>query len=249
MTSREFRLRSLSTPARCLVAAFLLAVAAGMAAAHVNLHLQHAGRDGKPGLSYDDVVAAFHGNPDRTLLAAKIDGGSMERYVPRPVDQLALLEWAAAGAEEPAFEPAKEVLDRQCVRCHHPAGEMASVPFAPSRRAGSEHAMVTNVTGPDPGTSLPTLARSSHAHLFGMGTLFALTGLIVLGTDLRARWKALLAVLPYVAMFMDIGCWWLARLAPEFALGVVGGGALMGLAVAAQVGRSVFELITPTISS
>ena len=44
---------------------------------------------------------------------------------------------------------------------------------------------------------------------------------------------------------MDIGCWWLTKLHAGFALGVVAGGALLGLAFAVLVLRPLWEILTP----
>lgn len=245
MTLLEYRLRTLPGPARALAIAFLLALAAGFAAAQVNLRFAHAGLDGEEGLSYDDVVAAFHGRPGHALLTSKIDGGSMERYVPRPADKQVLLDWVAAGASEGAFEAPAAVLDRLCVRCHHPGGEMAQVPFAESRSEGPSFELVSATTVPDTGISYASLARSTHAHVFGMGVLFALAGLVFLGTDVAPRWKTLVVVSPYGAMVVDIGCWWLTKWEPAFAAGIMVGGAAMAAAVAVLVLRPLWELVTP----
>jgi hypothetical protein len=240
------RLRSLPAAARVLIICFLLSMGAGFAAAQVNLQLQHAGLDGRAGLSLDDVVIAFHGREGSTVLTTKIGpGGSMARYIPRPRDREVLESWVASGAGEQGFEEPADVLQRLCVRCHNPLGEMPGVPFAPSRAEPPSLDLVAAVTGPDTGVSYLSLARSSHAHLFGMGVLYALAGLVFLLTDARPRTKALTAAAPFVAMFLDIGCWWLTKLHAGFAVGIVAGGALLGLAFAVLILRPLWELCTP----
>ncbi len=245
MSTASYRLRALPTPLRVLLISFLVMVTAGFTMAHVNLHLQHAHVDGEPGLSIDDVVGAYHGLPGMTVLTSKVDGGSMQRYIPRPRDKQVLLDWVASGADESAFSDAGEVLDRLCVRCHHPGGEMSQVAFATSRADGAAYALVAPSVQPAGGKSAAALARSSHAHLFGMSVLFALVGFVFLGTDAGVWTKCVSVSLPYVAMAIDIGCWWLTRWTPEFAFGVVAGGALLAAATAWLVGRSGFELLTP----
>ncbi len=242
MAQPPLRLRTLSLPARVLVTAFLLSMGAGFLAAQVNVHLQHGGLDGEPGLSYGDVVAAFAGDPESTVLTAKIaPGGSMARYIPRPDDRATLEAWVVAGAQAETFEEPSEVLARLCVRCHNPLGEMPQAPFAASRSEPPSPELVAAVTGPDSGKSYLSLARSSHAHLFGMGVLHALAGLIFLMTDTRPRTKALVVAAPFVAMFLDVGCWWLTKLHPGFAVGVVAGGVLLGVAYAVLIVRPLWE--------
>ena len=52
-----------------------------------------------------------------------------------------------------------------------------------------------------------------------------------------------LVVLPYVTIVMDIGSWWATRyLSPTFAYIVLGGGALMGFALALQIFISLWEM-------
>ncbi len=239
------RLRTLSVASRVLITCFLVAIGAGFVAAQVNQRLQHAHLDGEAGLSLDDVEFAFHGRPGSTLLTGKIGpGGSMARYVPVPGDRERIEAWVAAGALDEGFGPVAETLDRLCVRCHNPGGEMAHLPFAPSRAEGPTHELVVVAAAPDRGISYPSLARSSHAHLFGMSVLFLLAGAIFLMTDMNARVKGVVVALPFIAMFIDIACWWLTKLSPAFAPGIVAGGALLGVSFAVLTLRPLWELWT-----
>lgn len=242
----RFDLRSAPLPVRLLATWFLVAMGVGFAAAQVNLRWQHGGLDGEDGLSYDDVVFAFHGNPDSTVLTSKIGpGGSMRRYIPLPADQATLETWVAAGAEETAFDAPKQVLDRLCVRCHNPGGVESSASFGPSRSDGATYSDMQRYTVPDRGISDLALARSTHAHLFGMSVLYALAGLAFLGTRVGSRWKAIGVSLPFVAMFLDIGCWWLTKSDPAFAGGVIAGGALLGVSYAILILRPLWDLWGP----
>lgn len=226
-----FQLRGLRGPARLLVTWFLVAMGLGFGAAQFNLLLQHGPLDGKPGLSYDDVVAAFHGLPGSTTLTSKIGpGGSMRRYIPMPEDQAVVEKWVETGAGGESFEAPKQVLDRLCVRCHNPGGAMPQARLAASRAEGARYDLVSAFTGPDQGMSTLSLARSSHAHLFGMGVLYAIAGVIFMGSSAKARLKAVVVSLPFVAMFIDIGCWWLTKMSPGFAVGVMAGGGLLAVA-------------------
>ena len=122
---------------------------------------------------------------------------------------------------------------------------MPQVPFAASRSEGATQELVLPMTAPDRGMSYLSLARSSHAHLFGMGVLYALAGLAFLLTETSPRTKAVVVALPFLAMFVDIGSWWLTKLSPAFAVGVIAGGALLGVAFAILILRPLWELLTP----
>lgn len=246
MEPSQPRLRELSTPARVLATCFLLTMGVGFVAAQVNNQLTHADRDGEPGLSVADVVIAFYGKEGSTTLTSKIGpGGSMAKYIPRPADLEVVRSWVASGAEQDGFADTAAVLDRLCVRCHNPQGEMAQAAFAESRAVGASYDLVAPFTAPDTGMSYSALARSSHAHLFGMGVLYALAGLVFLMTDLRARAKSLLIALPFAAMALDIGSWWLTKLHPGFAWGVIVGGSTLGVAFAILVLLPLWEMWGP----
>lgn len=94
----------------------------------------------------------------------------------------------------------------------------------------------------DMGIGLLGLARVSHVHLFGISILFLLTGTIFALSRFSARWRLTIMVLPFVAMWADIASWWLTRYEPVFAYVVVAGGVLMGVALAAQIIFSLWEL-------
>lgn len=237
------RLRDLSLPERILATWFLVALAAGFGAAQLNLRLQHASADGEPGLAYRDVVATFHGTPESALLVSKISpGGSMSKHLPLAEDRRTITEWATAGARETDFAPVAEVLGRRCVRCHNPGGEMRQVPFAPARDHPPEFARVRPLAEPGPLMSEASLAKSTHAHLFGMGTLFAVGGWLFLRSDPPSWLRTLGVSLPFAAMFLDIGCWWLARVHASFAAGVVAGGALLALSFGLLIAWPLWHL-------
>lgn len=237
------RLRDLPLPQRVLATWFLVALAAGFGAAQLNLRLQHASADGEPGLAYSDVVATFHGTPESSLLVSKVSpGGSMSKHLPLAEDRRAITSWVKSGAREAEFAPVAEVLGRRCVRCHNPAGEMRYVPFAPSREGQPEFARVKPLAEPGPLMSEASLAKSTHAHLFGMGTLFAVAGWLFLASDPPSWLRTAGVSLPFAAMFLDIGCWWLARLHEGFAGGVLAGGALLALSFGVLIAWPLWNL-------
>lgn len=246
MPLAAIRLRRLPLPARLLLIGFLLSVVAAFVAAQVTNHATHAGLDGDPSPSVEDIVLAFHGRPGATLLGAKVSpGGSMEKYVPLPAERDAVIAWANDGAAEDGFPPAAAILERRCIRCHHPNGEMASVPYASTRGGPAELELVRVSTVPDTGISTARLGRSTHAHLFGMGTLFLLAGGVLLLSEASAGVKLAGVVLPFGGMFVDIACWWLTRWDPMFAYGIIAGGIVLSLGFVVLVAVPLWELLTP----
>ncbi len=239
------RLRALGVPARVLATGFLLGTGGAFLAGHVNLHFAHSGADGTPGLSMEDLRRTFHGRPGWSLLASKIDGGSMEKHVPLPSERETLLAWAAAGAGREEFADARRVIDRRCIRCHAPDREKADRPFTRSSAEGASWDLVRVVCTPDTGVGAPALARSTHAHLFGFSLLLLGLGGAFLMSDAGRRMKTTVVSVAFLAMYVDVGCWWLAKLHPAFCWGIVAGGALMALAVAYILVRCLWELWGP----
>ena len=82
----------------------------------------------------------------------------------------------------------------------------------------------------------------SHVHLFGISIIFLLTGGIFALSAIGAKWRLLIIAVPYIAIWADIGSWWLAKVYSVFAYVVLLGGALMGVALAAQILISLWEM-------
>ena len=103
---------------------------------------------------------------------------------------------------------------------------------------------MNKVVRADTGTSIAQLARVSHIHLFGVSIIFLLTGMIFALSETPVWLRVSLVILPYVTIIMDIGSqWWATKyLDPTFAYIVIAGGALMGLALAAQILISLWEM-------
>jgi len=238
-------LRALPRQARLLLSLFLLAAGAGLAVGAADTALSLGGADGRPGLSPEDLRRTFHGRPGWTLIASKVDGGSMARHVPIPSERRAILDWAAAGAPEDGFDPVRRVLDARCLRCHSPGGEKEDSPFAEAREAGARYGLVARFTAPDRGMSMARRATSTHAHLLGMGTLFLALGAVFLLTNTRRGTKVAVTAALFGGMLLDIGSWWLAILSPAFIWTTVAGGAIMGAAAAVAVLRPLWEMWGP----
>ena len=82
---------------------FLVMIGIAYLVSMFNLYLTYHLVDGQAGLTVEDLRRSFYGERNRTLLAAKIDGGSMEQYLPRPGDKEVILSWLQDGATEAGF--------------------------------------------------------------------------------------------------------------------------------------------------
>ena len=87
------------------------------------------------------------------------------------------------------------------------------------------------------------LVESSHVHLFAHPPMFLLLGAILLFTSLSERLKKLLVPIPFIAIVLDIGSFWLTRyVAPGFAALTLFAGMLMGLSFLALFVIPLYEM-------
>ncbi len=151
------------------------------------------------------------------------------------VQKESIFQWIEAGATEKDFSKVDGIFRDNCALCHSPESGMSLPPL-------TGYDEVAAFTGVDMGQSVKTLVRVSHVHLFGMSFIFFLTGGIFSLSAIDARWRILLIVTPFIAIWVDIGSWWFTKLRPVFAYTVILGGVFMGLALLAQIIISLGEM-------
>lgn len=144
-------------------------------------------------------------------------------------------DWVDEGASGNSFPQVKPIFDRDCIQCHSPSSGMTIPPF-------TTYEEVKKVTGVDLGESIRALARVSHIHLFGISFIFLTTGLLFSLSTMNKYLKFVSVTLPFLAIWLDIGSWWLTKYKPIFAYTVIVGGLLMGLSLAIQISFSLYEM-------
>jgi hypothetical protein len=143
--------------------------------------------------------------------------------------------WDRGGRAED-FASVAPIFTANCAGCHNPKSGLPIPPL-------TSYEEIAKIVHQDPGPSVSQLARVSHIHLFGISIIFLLTGAIFSLSSAPIWLRISLVVLPYITIVMDIGSWWATKyLSPIFAYIVIGGGALMGLALALQIFISVWEM-------
>lgn len=222
---------------RLFYTAFLLLMGVGYLMALTYLYLTHQGHDGKPGLSVEDIVENYYGNRSGTRLEAAIRG-PMGGYLDRE-ERHHIVAWLKSGAPRKTFETnVQPILQRNCLGCHSPSSGMP-VPDLSSYEAVREVARI------DTGTSVLSLVRLSHIHLFGIGLIMFGVGMIFRRVILWEWLKGTLLVLPFVAIAVDILSWYLTHWDPHYALTVVIAGAVLGLCLAAQILIALYQIWFP----
>lgn len=220
---------------KLLYTAFLLLMGVGYLMALVYLYTSHEGHDGKPGVSIEDIVDTYYGNRSGTRLEAAIRG-PMAGYIQQPGDRHQIVAWLKSGASEKGYDARiRPILKKSCLQCHSP-GSGLKIPDL------SVYEGIKVVANVDTGESLHTLMKLSHIHLFGIGLIAFGIGLIFRLAAVRRWLKGTLMVLPFVVIFADILAWFLTKWDPVYAYTVVAAGALLGLAWAAQILISLYQL-------
>ena len=55
---------------------------------------------------------------------------------------------------------------------------------------------------------LPKLLATSHAHFFGHGTMYVITSLVFVFSNLSESWKLIFIMLALSAGLLDVASWW-----------------------------------------
>lgn len=215
----------------------LLVMGIGYLFAMIQIYEVHAGRDGKPFLSVQDIQIAYSGSKSDTRLEIALKGPMSSMLSVE--ERVAIVEWVRNGGNEDTYQTkVKPIVEARCLACHD-----GSNPHIPALTSFSE---IKNLAQLDTGVSIGTLVRVSHIHLFGLTFIFALMGLIFSHSYMRSQTlKIVVICVPFVAIFLDIASWWLTKVSTGFAYVVMVGGGLMGLAFAFQWLVCFYQLCFP----
>ncbi len=234
MIKRYSRFNDLSVSEKILNTVFLLTIGLGYLMALANLYYTHQGRDGKAGLSIDDIIIMYHGSDKSTRLGNAING-VMEPNLKFKSDQDVILKWIHNGATETGYnKDIAPILNRDCVMCHIPA-------LNPSLPNLTTYEGVSEVAKPG-GATIPTLIRISHIHLFGIAFILFFIGRIFLLCEINVYVKRIAVVVPFAAMLLDVVSWFITKSIPSFAYVVIFSGALMGLSMTGQIFLSLYQM-------
>ncbi len=219
---------------RTLFTGTLIVLGIGYLFAMLHIYNSHAGRDGKPGISVEDVAIAYSGNKEATKLEAAMMGPMSGML---PTDERGIISgWVRRGVDEREYEDKiKPIIEKRCVACHD-----GSNPHIPNLD-GYEH--VHETAQIDTGMEIFTLVRVSHIHMFGITFIFFIMGTIFSHAYVRPVWfKSVVIATPFLAVVIDIFSWYLTKLHPGFAIIVVASGGLMGLSFAFQWIVSMYQI-------
>ncbi len=229
-------LSRIDLPLRTLFTGYLVVIAMGLLMSFAQILFTHGMADGELGLSVDDVVYSYYGNREGSRLEAKLQG-SMKLMASEQV-KAKLIKWVRAGSPEEDWNSHVEALVAQnCVRCH------GVVPGIPDYRT---YAGISLVTAIDEGATVPTLARVSHIHLFGIAFIFFFVCMIFsMATGIPPWLKTAAIALPYVFLGSDVLSWWATKWVPEFAWVTIVAGGGYALSSAFMISTSLYQMWWP----
>lgn len=232
---RQRRFHDCSLSEKLLYTGFLALMGLAYLMAMTYLYTSHESHDGKSGVSVEDISDNYYGNRSGTRLEAAIRG-PMAGYLQKTEDRNQIVAWLQSGAPEPGYlQTVRPILERSCLACHSPASGLP-VPNL------STYEGISQVAEVDTGQSLHTLMKLSHIHLFGIGLVALMIGLIFRLAAVPEWLKATLMVLPFLAIFADILAWFLTKWDPVYAYTVIAAGAVLGLVWVVQITISLYQI-------
>lgn len=219
---------------KVLYSMVLLTMGVGYIFAMIQIYEVNSGRDGKPGISVKDIQIAYGGNKEGTRLEGALNG-PMSGMLPAD-EKSKIIVWIHSGATKDKYEEnVKPIVMTRCKACHD-----GSNPHLPTL-TNYEGIMV--VAAMDTGVSISTLVRVSHIHMFGLTFIFFIVGSIFAHAYFVRLWlKCVVMATPFIAIFLDIGSWWITKVSEPFAYVVIIGGVLMGVSFAIQWTVSMYQM-------
>ena len=235
MAAKYTPLKDHDTPIKVLFTGYLITVGIGYFFALIQILLTHGMADGKFGLSIDDIVYSYYGNRSGTVLEQQLEG-AMKQNAPED-ERFQIIQWVRDGAEEEAYQDdgIDKIIQTRCVMCHNK--EASGLPNF------NEFAQLKKLAAQDEGSSVGTLTRGSHIHLFGISFIFMFVGIIFSFSETTdMRFKCMAVGMPYIFLVTDIFSWWLTKYYPVFAWLVVFAGMGMGVSFIFMWFTSIIEM-------
>lgn len=218
----DLTLGKLSLTYRVLFTGYLLVTGLGLCMAGAQIMLTHGMADGKAGLSMNDIVYSYYGNRSGSKLESALTG-KMKDKAPADVN-FTLIQWARDGAPDAQWEKVGPLLEKNCGACHDEESGLAEV---------AKPDVAKSLAEVDHGSSIATLTRVSHIHLFGISFIFLFVGWIFGMAEFNQRWKIFLISTPFAFLVLDVASWWLTKFWPGCAwITMIGG---LGYSLAAMV--------------
>ncbi|WP_428033232.1 hypothetical protein [Amphritea sp.] len=229
------RIATLNFSAKLGLSGFLITVLLGALSAVTLIGLLYSQHDRGFNIPAMDRIQSHYS--DSPLISAM--KGPMYQYVTEDGDIDVIAKWIAAGAKNDAFfkDEVMYILGEDCQKCHSRRSQMSNA--MPSMPFSSYEDVVQYTEG---GYSWTQMARTAHIHLFGIAVFLVLVSLIMAYSSYRPWIKTLLITAGWIALWLDIGSWWLAKFYSSFAFVISLAGSVEIVAVCAMSGLCLLNL-------
>jgi hypothetical protein len=219
---------------RTLFTGTLLVIGMGYMFGLIYVYETDAGRDGKPGISVDDIIISYSGSSEGTRLESALQG-PMSSMLPAG-DTATIVSWIRSGASKEDYETTiRTIVTQNCLDCHDGGNPHLT------NLDGFDN--ISTVVAQDTGASLNTLVRVSHIHLFGMTFIFFIMGFIFSHALIRPIWlKSLVVITPFCCIVADVSSWYFTKLYTGFAWVVLVAGGLMAASFAFMWFTSMYQM-------
>jgi hypothetical protein len=229
------RLHRLNVQARLGLSGFLITVILGALSAATLIGLVYSQHESGFNIPEMDKVKARYS--DSMLVGAMKT--SMYKYVVDDADIAIVSQWINEGARKDAFfeEEVMPIIEADCLKCHSRSSKMSgaitSMPF-------SDYDDLLKYT--EKGYTWTHMAKTAHIHLFGISVFLVIVSLAMAFSAYAGPIKTLLISLGWVALWLDISAWWLAKFADQFAYLIAVAGTLEIGAIVSMSGLCLLNM-------
>jgi hypothetical protein len=227
-------LASVPLVSKLAITVLLVTAGIGYLLGFANIYLTYSPVDQKPGLSLQDISLSFYGSRGGTKLEKAIDG-AMKQYFASESDYQAVKGWLAGGAKEGDFAQVKPIFDASCNTCHSAEAAVGGAVLV-------SYADVFKFLSQDSGKSIPRLVSISHTHVLATLAVMFILVFIFSFSRYPEVLKGIVMVFSSLAIVIDIGSWWLAKLSPALAVLVLLGGLCLAVSFLALIVLSLIDL-------
>jgi hypothetical protein len=225
-----FRLRALPALVRLGLTGVVLTLLLGVWASLQHVRDHHESRDETKGLTFDDLVGAYHGLDRPSRLVVALEGGHPQTL--SAADRGLLLGWLRGDKVSEQYDALElgdaspaEVIDRSCLSCHarqatEGDGIGASLPLEYWDDV-AKVAFSRSVEATPPQIQITSL----HTHALALAVVTLASIALLLGTRAPRALQSVLAALAGVGLLVDLASQLAARASELWVWGIVAGGA------------------------
>lgn len=213
------RINQLNCHAKLGLSGFLITVILGALSAATLIGLAYSKYDSGFRIPEMDKVKAKY---SESMLISSMKG-SMNKYVSEDGDIDIVAQWIADGAKNDAYfeDEVMYIIGSDCVKCHSKTSQMTdaitSMPF-------DTYEDLIKYT--QKGYTWEHMAKTAHIHLFGIAVFLVIVSLTMAFSSYRSAIKTVLISAAWIALWLDISAWWLAKFSDQFAYLIAGAGTI-----------------------